>query len=73
MGCAMYLLGNCVGFMSKTQGLLALSSGEAGLYAIGYGVMETIFLRNFLREVNPITEGDYYNFHGLRGRKVDGD
>ena len=52
MGCAMYLLGNCVGFMSKTQGLLALSSGEAELYAIGYGVMETIFLRNFLREVN---------------------
>jgi len=56
----MYLLGNCVGFMSKTQGLLALSSGEAELYAIGYGVMETIFLRNFLREVNlsprvPIT------------------
>ena len=52
MGCAMYLLGNCVGFVSKTQGLLALSSGEAEIYAIGYGVMETIFLRSFLREVN---------------------
>ena len=52
MGCAMYPLGNCVGFMSKTQGLLALSSGEVELYAIGYGVMETIFLRNFIREVN---------------------
>ena len=35
-----------------TQGLLALSSGEAELYAVGYGVMETVFLRGFLREVN---------------------
>ena len=52
MGCAMYLLGNCVGFMFKTQGLLALSSGEAELYAIGYGVIETIFLRGFTRDVN---------------------
>ena len=47
-GCAVYLLGNRVGLMSKTQGLLARSSGEAELYAIGYGVMETMFLRNFL-------------------------
>jgi hypothetical protein len=38
--------------MSKTQGLLALSSGEAELYAIGYGVMETIVLGNFIREAN---------------------
>ena len=48
----MFLLGCCVGFTSKTQGQLALSSGEAELYAIGYGVMKTSFLRNFLREVN---------------------
>ena len=48
----MFLLGCCVGFTSKTQGQLALSSGEAELYAIGFGVMEAIFLRNFLREVN---------------------
>ena len=52
MCCAMYLLGKCVGVMPKTQGLLALSSGEAELYAIGFGVMATIFQRNFLREVN---------------------
>ena len=52
MGCAMYLLGMCVGFMSKTQGRLALSSGEAELCATGYGVMETIPLGNFIQEVN---------------------
>ena len=52
MGCAMRLLGNCVGFMPKTQGLPALTSGEAELYVIGYGVMEIIFLMSFLREVN---------------------
>ena len=52
MGCAMHLRGTCVGFASKTQGLLALSGGEAELYAIGYGVMEAIFVKNFLREAN---------------------
>ena len=52
MGCAVRLLGNCVGFMSKTQGLLALSSGEAELHASGYGVAEAIFARTFLRGVS---------------------
>ena len=43
--------------MTKTQGLLALSSGEAELYAIGYGGMETIVLRSFLRGVNLAPKG----------------
>ena len=53
MGRALFLRGRCVGFASKTQGLSALSSGEAELYAIGYGVIKTIFARSFLREVSP--------------------
>ena len=52
MGCAMYPLGNCVGFASKTQGLLARASGEAELYASGYGVMDTIFLGHLLRDAS---------------------
>ena len=35
---------------ARTQGTLALSSGEAGLYAIGQGVSEALFLRSMLLE-----------------------
>ena len=35
---------------AKTQGTLALSSGEAELYAIGQGVSEALFLRSMLLE-----------------------
>ena len=44
------MVGCCAGFASKTHGLSALSSGEAELYAIGFGATETIFVRSFLRE-----------------------
>ena len=52
MGCAMFLRGCCVDFISKTQGLLALSCSEAERYAIGYGAMETIVVRSCVREVS---------------------
>ena len=35
---------------ARTQGTLALSSGEAELYAIGQGVSEALFLRSMLLE-----------------------
>ena len=52
MGCAMFLLRCVARFTPKTRGQLALSSGEAELYAIGYGVVGIIVLRNCLREVS---------------------
>ena len=41
-----------VGFTSKTQGLLAFSRSEGELYAVGCGVVEAIFARALLRDVN---------------------
>ena len=35
---------------SRTQGTIALSSGEAELYAIGQGISETLYVRNLLLE-----------------------
>ena len=37
---------------ARTQGTLALSSGEAELYAIGQGVSEALFLRSMLLEAS---------------------
>jgi len=36
--------------LSRTQHVLALSSGEAELYAMGTGVLEALHLKNFLVE-----------------------
>ena len=38
------------GKTARTQGTLALSSGEAELYATGQGVSEALFLRSMLLE-----------------------
>ena len=35
---------------SRTQETIALSSGEAELYAIGLGVSESLFIRSLLLE-----------------------
>ena len=42
---------------ARTQGTLALSSGEAELYAIGQGVSEARFLRSMLLEAKLGKEG----------------
>ena len=40
---------NCpVDFCARTQGTIALSSGEAELYAIGQGISETLYVRNLI-------------------------
>ena len=41
----------CILFASRTQEIIALSSGEAELYAIGSGTSEGLFVVNFLKEV----------------------
>ena len=44
------LLGCNIVNTARTQGTLALSSGEAELYTIGQGVSEALFLRSMLFE-----------------------
>ena len=49
-GSIMNILGCNMVSTARTQGTLALSSGEAELYAIGQGVSEVLFLRSMLLE-----------------------
>ena len=50
----MKLLDSAVAFGSRTQGIVALSSGEAELYAIGQGTSETLFVKNLLMKAKPV-------------------
>ena len=50
-GGVLHLNGVCVHHYSRTQTTVALSSGEAELYAIGSGVAEALGLKNFLHEL----------------------
>ena len=45
----------CVHHYARTQTTVALSSGEAELYAIGSGVSEALGLNNFLHELGVIS------------------
>ena len=47
-GMALYFLGTLITSQSRTQATVALSSGEAELYAIGLGVSESLFIRSLL-------------------------
>ena len=49
-GSTVNVLGCNVVSTARTQGTLALSSGEAELYAIGQGVSEALFVRSMLLE-----------------------
>ena len=49
-GTVVQLLNSTVSFGSRTQGTIALSSGEAELYAIGQGTSEALFVRNLVTE-----------------------
>ena len=49
-GMALYFLGTLLTSQSRTQATVALSSGEAELYAIGLGVSESLFIRSLLLE-----------------------
>ena len=49
-GVVLQILGCIVTALSRTQQVLALSSGEAELYAMGTGVLEALRLRSFLVE-----------------------
>ena len=49
-GSCVTVLGSSVTSTSRTQATVALSSGEAELYAIGQGVSEALFVRSMLLE-----------------------
>ena len=49
-GMALYFLRALITSQSRTQATVALSSGEAELYAIGLGVSESLFIRSLLLE-----------------------
>ena len=49
-GTVVQLLNSTVSFESRTQGTIALSSGEAELYAIGQGTSEALFVKNLITE-----------------------
>ena len=51
-GMALYFLGTLNTSQSRTQATVALSSGEAELYAVGLGVSESLFIRSLLLESN---------------------
>ena len=53
-GIAVMLLGTCVLYASRTQETIALSSGEAELYAIGSGTAEGLFAINLLQELKLV-------------------
>ena len=46
---------------ARTQSTLALSSGEAELYAIGQGVSEALFLRSMLIESGKVQVRHFMN------------
>ena len=46
----LYFLGTLITSQSRTQATVALSSGEAELYAIGLGASESLFIRSLLLE-----------------------
>ena len=49
-GTVVQILNSSVSFGSRTQGIIALSSGEAELYAIGQGTSEALYARNLITE-----------------------
>ena len=49
-GTVVQLLNSTVSFGSRTQGTIALSSGEAEPYAIGQGTSEALFVKNLITE-----------------------
>ena len=44
------VLGTTISALSRTQQTLALSSGEAELYALGLGVAESLFIKSLILE-----------------------
>ena len=55
-GGLLYLLGTPIMAWSRTQSTVALSSGEAELYAMGSGVTEAIHIRHLLLESQVSTK-----------------
>ena len=49
------VLGSAICTISRTQQTLALSSGEAELYALGLGIAESLFLRSLILEADLAT------------------
>ena len=49
------VLGSTICTISRTQQTLALSSGEAELYALGLGIAESLFIRSLILESNLAT------------------
>jgi len=47
-GFVIEILGTCIHFESRTQGVVALSSAE--VYATGTGAQEALYIRNFIME-----------------------
>ena len=47
-GFVIELLGTCIHFGSRTQGVVALSSAEPAFYAIGTGAQEALYIRGFI-------------------------
>ena len=50
-GFVITILGTATNYGSRTQATIALSSAEAGLYAINSGVTEALHIRNLLMEL----------------------
>ena len=55
-GFVIQVAGNTVHFGSRTQSVVALSSAESELYAIGTGATEALHVKNFLQEATTNTK-----------------
>ena len=53
-GFAIHYLGTRIHFASRTQAVVALSSAESELYAIGAACTEGLYIRNFVQEAFDI-------------------
>ena len=82
-GTVVQILGCTVIALSRTQQTLALSSGEAELYAIGTSILESLHIRSFMLEIGlskkcnitihtliPQLQSPWLHALGLRGRLV---
>ena len=65
---ALYFLVTLITSQSRTQATVALSSGEAELYAIVLGVSESLFIRSLLLESQLSKNCEHPNPHWQNGR-----
>ena len=72
-GVSLFVLGANITAHSRAQQFVALSSGEAELYAIGGGVADSLFIRSLVTEsINFFLKSEYLCFRRLNSWQING-